>query len=859
MKFNYNNQGDLVMKKILSLSFFMLAIFSFAMPKTFTIAVDPNQNEYDVQAPASGVYWLKIHTISKLPVGQGHFIDLKWDDKVWQNRRLLHPNRVDHANPIERIVFGKDKRKLTLKYNHEDVTVAKLIFVPESTVKVPIEAQNYQMPITNMPKHPRLLVNNEILQKIKENLKIGINAQVWEDLQKRAKTPFVFDVNTDKEIMYDLQVSNAMKEKALYYLFTSDPKVGREVIDLTLNYLDLVAFGNGQDITRKVGEIIFHASLVYDYTYDMMSDEERKKIREQMLFLAAEMEIGWPPFLQSVVMGHGNEAQMSRDLLAMAIAIADEDPIPLKYATYAMLEMFKPAKEYMYQSGKHDQGAGYGRYRFTWDLFAELQFRRSFNMKLLPDNAENVVYYWHYIRTPDNRYLMQGDGTRSTDGKYRSSDQMLLTAISLWPSAELKEEFRRGNAKMNFPSDPTLFLLLNDPNLQPESNRQNMPLTKFYGKPLPEMIARSSWNFNKKSDSVIVQMIGAYNHFRNHQHLDMGAFQIYYKGLLAGDLGQYRFYGLPYDWNFAKSSVSHSVMRFIDPEQKSYLMGPQFTANTGTQEVKNWWPASDLKELTKDQTYRNGETLRSGFGADLIKPNYSFIESDLGILYPNRVKSYSRSMVFFNLGLTDTPAVLVVLDRFEKAKNNIEPVFQLTSIATPIIENNNVVVSLGTTPDSGKLTMQTLIPDESQKIILSGKDAHTVGGVYFEPRNLKFPEATGSRVEITGNTQTYLNLLQIQNQRAQLLPVKHTQNNGRIILEIADYILNFGDTLALSDSSISITISNPQTKLLILDLKSGVWALEKNAQVIQNQTVKSHNNSAYFVLDQGEYLLRYAD
>ena len=38
-----------------------------------------------------------------------------------------------------------------------------------------------------------------------------------------------------------------------------------------------------------------------------------------MLYFAAEMETGWPAFRQSAAAGHGNEAQISRDQLAMAI------------------------------------------------------------------------------------------------------------------------------------------------------------------------------------------------------------------------------------------------------------------------------------------------------------------------------------------------------------------------------------------------------------------------------------------------------------------------------------------------------------------------------------------------------------
>ena len=53
------------------------------------------------------------------------------------------------------------------------------------------------------------------------------------------------------------------------------------------------------------------------------------------------------------------------------------------------------------------------------------------------------------------------------------------------------------------------------------------------GLPYGWMIARTGWD----DESVIAEMkVNVYN-FNNHQHLDAGAFQIYYKGPLAIDSG----------------------------------------------------------------------------------------------------------------------------------------------------------------------------------------------------------------------------------------------------------------------------------------------------------------------------------
>jgi len=824
-------------------------------PKTFRVIPKPGEQELSVKAPVSGIYQFKVHSRSRIPAGVEHTAEFQWDGGAWRHRRLLHPNQTNKFFNIDRIEFGEKPRQVRFRWNPEMTELLEFRFVPEQPAAVPEAARNYKPPFLPPSHHPRLLVNPAALEKIRENLKKGINKEVWDSVAKTARTPFHFHPGPEQEVKYDPVVAAAISAKAFYYLMTGDRKIGREAVDLALAYLNRVCFGNGQDITRKVGEIIYRSAQVYDWCYNLMTPEERTRMREKMLYFAAEMEIGWPAFRQSVAVGHGNESQMSRDLLAMAIAVYDEDPVPYRYAMYTMLEVFKPAKEFLYRSGRHDQGSGYGAFRHTWDLFAALQFRRTFGYELLPPETARVPYYWHYLRTPDNRFLMEGDANWNWTNRYFGNAQLLLTNLALWPDPELKEEFRRSNPKLDFPEDPVWFLLVNDPDLKPENKRASLPLTRFYRKPLPGMAVRTGWNFSRLADDVVVTMQGADYHYRNHQHLDMGAFQIYYRGNLAADLGQYKTYGLPFDWNFVKSSAAHSVMLFRDPEQKTRRMGPQFTANSGTQEVSGWWPAADLREQTKDNTFRNGDTMRAGWGPVADRPLYSFMETDLGILYPGRVKSYSRSFVFLNLGLRNSPAALLVLDRFQKTADRVKPVFQLTSIAAPVEKNGAVEVTTAPYGRTGKLTMQTLIPSNARKTILSGKAAFTIDGQYFPPAVPSAPEAGGSRTEVTGPGNVFLHLLQIQDGKAKPLPVKQSEQNGRIRVKIANWLVDFGDALQTAKKTVAWSIGKNGTRTLLLDLAPGIWELRRGGQTLGRTTVSKDEGSFFAILNPGSYQL----
>ncbi len=704
---------------------------------------------------------------------------------------------------------------------------------------------DHQPPFVPPPHHPRLLINAAELENVRRNLNTGINSTVWQEVRRTAATPLRLSSGS----AYNSETTGILGQKAFYYLITGEPAVGREAIEQMLIFLEGLYFENKQDQTRPIGEVIYTASLIYDWCYSLLTGGERNLMHRKMLELAATMEIGWPPFEESVVLGHGNEAQISRDLLAMAIAVYDEDPKPYQYVSYLMLELFEPSKRFLYRGGRHDQGSDYGAYRHMWDLFAAIQFRRTFGYEILPPETAQIPYHWFYIRLPDNRYMVEGDTNWSWAGNYLGNPRLLLSAIFLWGDAELKAEFKRYNPAMDFPEDPVFFLLINDPALQPEDRRADLPLCKIYRDPLPGMAIRTGWNFSRLSDDVVITLNGADYHYRNHQHLDMGAFQIYYRGNLATDLGQYGKYGSEFDWNFSKSTVSHSAMRFRDPEQKNYRMNSKFTANTGTQEIHDWWPATSLEEQTAGDKYRNGQTLNSFCGPVAADPLYAVLESDLAILYPERVKSYTRSFVYLNLGLPGTPAALIVLDRFEKSAERIEPIFQVASLTAPLTNGDNLEIAVSPYCQTGKLAVQTLLPSQAEKKILTGQDVHTLDGTYFAPPFPTVPEANGCRTEITGDGNTFLHLLQVQDGDAAPLPVEHTEYGNRISLTIADRLINFGNASAPESQSVKFKVTKSTTQVLLLNLDPGLWELDGIG--------KCETTDCFFaVLEPGEYQFR---
>lgn len=84
---------------------------------------------------------------------------------------------------------------------------------------------------------------------------------------------------------------------------------------------------------------------------------------------------------------------------------------------------------------------------------------------------------------------------------------------------------------------------------------ENLPLTHYSGSPFGWMISRTGWGAN----SVIAEMKINEHFVGNHQHLDGGSFQLYYKGPLAIDAGAYQGtsggYNSPHNKNFSSARL----------------------------------------------------------------------------------------------------------------------------------------------------------------------------------------------------------------------------------------------------------------------------------------------------------------
>lgn len=723
---------------------------------------------------------------------------------------------------------------------------------------VPAAATNYKPGILPPATHPRLWVTPESLPIVKSRLEIGENKAAWERVKRFALAPFSFNPDPNKELLYNYDLEYAVEQKAFYYLMTGDRQIGREAIELMKNYISLVEFGNLLDVTREIGRAIYTSAEVYDWTYDLLTAEEKQILVNNMLRLADDMEIGWPPFLQKITNGHGNEAQINRDLLSMAIAIYDEDPLPYQYCAYTIFEELIPMRKFEYASPRHNQGISYGAYRMGWELHNAWLFYRMTGERVFDDNIMDVNKYWTYMRAPGNMMLTDGDGpvidTVSNPAYWTSAMMLMASAYAKDPI--LKGEFLRYGG---LPYNPVPVLLVNDPELKPQSNLELLPLTMDFGPVLGSMIARTGWDMEKGSDDVIAEIKGGGYHFGGHQHADAGSMQLYYRGFQLGDIGLYGFYGTPYDLGFNKRSASHSMMLVHDPSEQFLLS----TSNDGGARFNLVEPSSPTM-VQANSVFDNGKVVSSEFGPSKQKPLFSYFSANLTQAYSSKVSQYTRGFCFINMDRKDIPAAIILTDDISVADSALKKYWQINTYNLPEKTRHGVILHSQSGDAIGKAHVQMLVPSplEVNTEILSGKDAYSSFNSEFDVPAGKenTVEAHSYRIMVSPSNPSernrFLTVFQLADGDTSPLPVRYEEVDGCYVIYIADRVVGMNSGPEFINKSISIITVNKKYQVALTGLKAGKWNVKsQDGKEEFNVKVVEGKNTLFFEASADGYVI----
>ncbi|NLB82135.1 MAG: hypothetical protein GX800_11135, partial [Clostridiaceae bacterium] len=731
----------------------------------------------------------------------------------------------------------------------------------DDNVKPSISA-NYEAPPVFPPnEHPRVLFRQSDVARIKENFKKSQNLNAVAQLNVKKSEPVDGIVNNT----YDLQMLIKIEAFAFDYAINENLESGNIAVEAILNYLDTCSVESSGNATRNGGKIIHVASEVYDWCYDLLDDIQKDRIIDACEDLANGMEIGWPPTKQGAVVGHGSEAQLLRDMLAFAIAVYDERPDIWQVVGGRFYQEYVPARNYFNKGHYNLQGDSYGLYRHIWDSWSHILIKgMGAPDPYITDDLYKVSYGMIYMRRPDGQYLRDGDSTSDTNKMWtywtdRSTSYLLDSAIGADPY--LKGEFakQQKDFKGFYEASAVLTLVINDPDV-PIKSPDNLPLSRYFADPTGMSIARTGWGDGVDSDSVVAEMkIGGVN-ANNHQHLDAGHFQLYYKGILASDSGVYQglkndkseggtTYGSPHFNMYMTKAIAHNTMLVYDPSEPQGSTNSRSNINDGGQRaVNNGSELSTLNSVLTNNARVATVEKQEIDPSSPITPSYTYLKGDLTNAYTAKVQDFKRSFMFLNLFDEEVPGALIVFDKVVSSNPSFKKTWLLHGLEEPIINGNQTIFKrtyaskISANAYNGKMTVDTLLPKSDNSVItkIGGEDGWSnIGGVDYTgyPADTHTDEGSTWRMELSpanaSATDYFLNVMQVSdNDKEFYKRVKLIDSNLVYGVQISDRVVTFSKSG--EEISSEIAVSAPligELKYTICDVKAGKWEISANGEV----------------------------
>lgn len=776
--------------------------------------------------------------------------------------------------------------KIDFRYREQNYKVDKLIItsdktfnpkgandIPASTSSATASTTTYPTPeIKPIAGHPRLYITNADIEKLNAKKTNPIFAAVWEKLvtQANSKVSGILKDVGNAETNYNETVLNVVQAKALMYVLDKENNLqyGLDAIQIIKDFMNTVKYDLAYvHLTRILGYTITVGSIVYDWCYDLIPPQEKLLMIDKFKTFAQSKEIGWPPVKQSSYSDHACEEEIFRDLLAVGIAVYDEDQEFYNWAAGRYFgEMVPLRRDLLYKSrGINAPGDSYGLMRAGWEGLSNITFHRMGYESVLGEDASQQPYWSIYARRPDGQWFADGNSYNMSTAnyfQYRNTDyqQLLMTAGQFEDpyiqGLVYKELSLGGYVNSAFYT----FLFLN-PDVETKS-LDELPLARYYGFPHNTITARTSWQNGVNAPTAMVNfnMKNIYN--SNHTHYDVGNFQIYYKGALAIDSGDYNgalyAYGEYSNVNYSFRSVAHNVMLVHDPEEKFVRWGMD-TVNDGGQFWRKETEMTMEEAMSEDNLV--SETISHSIGPDEAVPDFAYVKGNLSRAYTDKIKDYTRSLVYLDLFSEDYPMAVLCFDRVVSSNPEFKKTWLLHSIEEPEIDGNLTTIKRTEYGFNGKLVNKTILPEEKnlqiEKVGGKGKEAWVGDKNYFNPPNTNYngQEHGSWRIEISPksakNEDLFLNVMYVTDADGDLavLDAEKINSSQYVGAKIKDRVVLFAKGEKLINSSFNFKINNEAgdlNYLLVTDLTEGSWKITTDAGETIYADVNAEENTLYF-------------
>ena len=415
-----------------------------------------------------------------------------------------------------------------------------------------------------------------------------------------------------------------------------------------------------------------------------------------------------------------------------------------------------PTKNFMAEGGMNWNGSFYGPFRsaqtvktnYIFYMMQDPGYRISFISADHVDVFTSMLYY----RRPDGQNIRIGDFNDDTRGWGQKHGGLWNHLGIVFTNAIFHDPFLQNEListiPQNAPSPILVFIAMSD--VEPLKYCGILPLTYFMGGSSGEMVTRTGWpspgladpaihqefppgtpipanrrhelfdddwNVDYEGGGMVVSMRFGLNTW-NHDTLEAGNFQIYYRGALAIRSGVYEGFGNVHDTEWYKPTISHNSILIRDPLHNERGFTPhsfdiphpeRFTwrernlANTGGQLFnfgagRAWGSPRDVfrgrdgvvryftsaqhsieyargisdhgiplgeprpNRQSNELYWRTTSIISHAVEPGTLEPEFSFLKGDMTQMYGYRADLATRSFMFFNFHDETHPGALIVFD-----------------------------------------------------------------------------------------------------------------------------------------------------------------------------------------------------
>ena len=757
-------------------------------------------------------------------------------------------------------------------------------FGPYITEVLSESTRNYPPP-TLTPiagDHPHLLFRRETVPALRAALDRPECAQAAKAYRKLLESPldgilepaYLHESGRRGYQNFNDELPSIIKARALAYHIEGEEYYGYLAILSMLNFLTTLDIKwIYSDQCREFGETVFTAALVYDWCYDLLTDDDKRRFTlgvEHILCRGvteepskappggAKMEIGFPPAGQGCVSGHGSEMQLLRDYVSYGLAIYDEHPGWWNYIGARFEYEYVPVRRVFYEAGMYPQGmCCYGPLRYHCDLWSAWLVKTSCG-RLPYDEGKmaGVVRSMLANETIDGYQFLSGDSILPRLSANVATCALFSSHLFHDATARAAAFYIAENGGESWSLNPLYLLLASADDVEIARDRhKGIALIHKNQGYLNQFIARTGWDKN----AAAILMKGGGRYPANHEHCNAGSFQIWYGSELSGDTGLYCGYGSPHHAFFHIMSIAHNTLLVYNPAYHDAELTLD-ERGRATNAARYWYSGGQKRlgearnlDMWMDDSYKTANETLMQSKSDGEKPLYAYIASDITPAYEaDTARFVRRSMLTSFETNGETPLVFFVFDRVESVDPSFRKTFllQIPGEEAPIIDGNRITVMR----NGAVLSVSSMLDGRIEGLGGIGQN-HLVNGVQLKTPPGRMIAAEWGRIEVTppadNGTAHFLHVMTVGDENTVAPTVEKISGKGLAGAYAAGTAAVFRMDRGASDEPLCFTLPS-DAKLYVAGLSEGLWQITRNGKFETAVKVSAGKDMATLRLAAGE-------